>query len=223
MSDTAPRRLRFSLLNLALLTTVIAMAIVIWRQAAEITGLRKLHSDAGFLSVTDREKFHAVFVPTYDELTWRWRVWLPKGRHYSLGVLCNQVPGQGFPDETDGTRLMRYGGPTGGGMRSGMPGGEWILSFAIRKEEERHWLVIDVRNDDTGQGGRLRGVLHRNGGTWPDGDYGISTGGPVKNAAQPLSSDAPLLLMRQRYGKRSISTLGPPEAGLMIWVEVLAE
>jgi hypothetical protein len=40
---------------------------------------KALRAEAGHLTIADRSKVAVIAVPEIDELTWRWKVWLPKG------------------------------------------------------------------------------------------------------------------------------------------------
>ncbi len=68
------------------------MSLVIYKQARDLRGLKQTLGDAGYLDVTDESKYHAIAVPTYDDLTWRWRVWLPEGKRYSMVAVLNDLP-----------------------------------------------------------------------------------------------------------------------------------
>ncbi len=78
------RRPRFSLLTLLLLLTIAAIVVTVWQLYAELGPLRgevkRLRNEVGELSVDDKTKLHAIRVPTDAESTWKWRVWIPKGR-----------------------------------------------------------------------------------------------------------------------------------------------
>ena len=66
-------RPRISILNALLLTTIVAMAIVIvqlWREVGPLrTEVRQLRNQTGKLSILDPTKTHAIEVATLDDLT----------------------------------------------------------------------------------------------------------------------------------------------------------
>ena len=225
--QTAMRRLprfRFSVLNLLLVTVILSMGLVIFRQWRDIEGMRKQLGASGFLHVDDQRNYYAIAVPTYDKLTWRWRVWLPPGERYQLAALCNQVPAEGFPDESTGIGVMRFGKNQSTNGLSGFSPGEKIITVAIRKEGQQQRLVFDVQSVD----GRLiyrsqRTTLKQNGGIWPDKQGIVFARGGVGQLQYAQEEAVEFLLLRNRTttSGRSIALSGPPTEGLMVWIEPL--
>jgi hypothetical protein len=86
-------RLRFSLLTVLLLTTIIAMAITITLLWCEIGPLRaevrQLRSQLGELSIVDTETPYAIAIKTEEPDTWKWRVYLPPLPHAEYVLNCN--------------------------------------------------------------------------------------------------------------------------------------
>ena len=58
---------------------------------------RRLRNEVGALSVEDETRFHAIQIPTNNELEWAWRIWIPEGRSYRVRSCGGQIPKQGFP------------------------------------------------------------------------------------------------------------------------------
>lgn len=58
----------------------------------------RLHRELGRLHIVDRELVHALGVVTLDELTWRWRVYFPRGE-YRLYANGGRVYPWGFQPE----------------------------------------------------------------------------------------------------------------------------
>lgn len=83
-------RFRFSILNMLMLMTIIALAIsvvLLWRKVGPLRAeVRRLRDEVGVLAVDDESKIHIIRVNTRDELTWKWRVWVPQGK--ALEVRC---------------------------------------------------------------------------------------------------------------------------------------
>jgi len=81
--------LRFSVLNILLVMTLVASGITIWRLWREVVPLRSdirsLRSQLGVLTIDDPQKVHIVQVPSPGFL-WNWRVYLPAGHDYWLSA-----------------------------------------------------------------------------------------------------------------------------------------
>lgn len=89
-------RLRLSLLTALLLTTIIAMAIAItllWREVAPLRQeVQRLRMETGYLTLDDPTKVHVISVPTFEEDTWKWRIYLPPGGTYTLHERSGRLP-----------------------------------------------------------------------------------------------------------------------------------
>jgi hypothetical protein len=88
---------RVSILNLLLLTTVVALVIVVYRSHRELREehlLRiQLLQKGGMLQVTDPNLVHVVQVLSDGERrTLRWRVYVPEGRTVTLNTRLDAMP-----------------------------------------------------------------------------------------------------------------------------------
>jgi hypothetical protein len=96
-----PRRLRFSLATLLLVTTIAAMAITITLLMREIGPLRaevkKLREETGKLWIEDETKIHAIRIPSVETWLHRIRLKLPKERKYQFCYAVNDIPEKGLP------------------------------------------------------------------------------------------------------------------------------
>lgn len=81
---------RFSLLTVLLVMALVACGITIWQLWRELSPLRDevraLRAESGLLTIYDTSKIHAIALTTLEDNTWRWRLYLPAGRQYSLYV-----------------------------------------------------------------------------------------------------------------------------------------
>jgi hypothetical protein len=97
--ETAKPNLRFSLLTVFLLTTVVAMGIVIarlWREVGPLRAeVRQMRIDRGQLTIDNPTRAYGIQVRQYDKDLWRWRIYLPPGRQYSLHCLEGILPPRG--------------------------------------------------------------------------------------------------------------------------------
>lgn len=88
MAESTPpkRRPRFSLLNLFLLTAILAMGVVIRQLAPLREEVRRFRGEVGCLTVDDPSMIHVIQAPTTHTLQWTWTVHLPAERKYVLYV-----------------------------------------------------------------------------------------------------------------------------------------
>ncbi len=98
-----------SLLTALLLITITGMAIKIVQLRLEVDPLRRdlriLRKAIGQLSIEDESKLHAMAVPTLQDLTWSWRVWIPQGRPVTLHYQWGNVPRKGVPSKRNSVTL----------------------------------------------------------------------------------------------------------------------
>jgi len=136
-------RLRFSLLTVLLVTTIVGMAIVLvmqWRQLGPLREEnRRLRAETGQLTIDDPKKAYAVTIPSFDDNVWRWRVHLPPGRTYWLheasGVLSPKT------DDRSWSRADVLAGPEAGVGRGALTD-EVIVEAQVRKQDDGWKLII---------------------------------------------------------------------------------
>ena len=102
-------KFQFSLSSLLWLTVCLALlltSILMYRRMcdaerrmteaeAEAKVVRKA---AGYLVVGDRKLVHGHLVPTHEPFSWKWRLFLPSGRHFRIYVASGDIPQQGMPN-----------------------------------------------------------------------------------------------------------------------------
>jgi hypothetical protein len=95
-------RPRFSILNLLLMTTVVALAFGVCQLYVELRTekalRRELLQKGGILQVFDPDVAHVVQVTTrYERNTRRWRVYVPPGRTATLNARLDPMPADKKP------------------------------------------------------------------------------------------------------------------------------
>jgi len=94
-------RPRFSLRTLLLLTTIVALGVALWRVGSEVVPLRvevrKLRNELGILQIDESEKIYAIRVEANDDQLHKFRVYLPKGKQYSVNYAYSGIPIEGQP------------------------------------------------------------------------------------------------------------------------------
>src|SRR5262245_41262578 len=112
------RWLRFRLRTLFVLAVFIALVVAqitsmvrVRRTVVENQALAAenatLRAETGRLTISDRSKVYVVAAPELDELTWRWKVWLPPGT-WKVRATIDAVPSMGLPSSS--TTLSADGG-----------------------------------------------------------------------------------------------------------------
>lgn len=99
-------RPRISLLAFLLGISLVAVGVSHWQTSRQLQSLmpelRKLRSEAGYITVDDNTKFHALAIETGDPNIWKWRMFIPKGTKYQWNIACENIP-QTTPPATAGT------------------------------------------------------------------------------------------------------------------------
>jgi hypothetical protein len=195
--------LRFSLSTTLLLMALVACGITIWQLWREVGPLRqevrRLRDEVGELAVDDPTKIHAIQVRQPDELTWRWRLWIPEGRSYVLRSVGENIPMAGSPKE-------------GGTM--------WL------RDSGEMWVEYQITKDP--RSGEWRGKLSREGGSvgadtheWVNWGNRSGSSEGVGTKTMVFEPDETVVLTRQRFGQsvKSSDDIPDPAPGFMIWLE----
>jgi hypothetical protein len=198
--ETPKSRSRYSIRSLLALTAFAAMAIVIWQLYAELTPLRaelrRLRDEVGELTIEDETKLHAIAVRTDDEMTWKWRIWIPEGRKYKLYYSGKQIPEQGFA-------------PSHGWMSLGEPGEHWI-EYRIRREGGRWMDQLFTQSGSVGSSQQ----------DWVAWGNKTTTGAGVYYSTQAFEPQTSVVLKRYRVRMPSDSPqIEDQTKGFMIWLE----
>jgi hypothetical protein len=143
-----PRRrwLQFSLRGMLLLIVLAAIGFSLWtsnRQRKEIQRLqsevKRLKNEVGEIVVEEGEehKLHAVALPTLEDNTWKWRVYVPAGRNFAVTANSGVIPPTG---ESQGTSTSK----------SGLSAGEQTITVVLRPNNEGKWGWIIATGSTTG-------------------------------------------------------------------------
>ncbi len=213
-----PRRVRFSLRTILLVVVIVALVVAqvttMWRErltAAQNEALAaenaRLRVETGFLNVEDPNKIIVLQIPSLDENTWRWKVYLPKG-NWTLDHQLNDIPKVGL------TR-------TSGSM--GLVGPRQVLVAAsVRKGASGQWQFV-IQSDNSSSRSGLKDD-HR----LVAGEYrGHSSSSAGIGKQQMFDGDRPVELLRLRTNERIEAGPGSwtrkesldPVDGILIWIE----
>ncbi|QDU57149.1 hypothetical protein Pan181_33630 [Aeoliella mucimassa] len=209
MDDTPKRRTRYSLRTLMLATTFVGMALAIALLTLEIIPLRaevqRLHDEAGYLTIDDPTKIHAIQVETESPLVWKWKVWIPEGS----GVVWHKAMAGTIPAATDPLPEK--------GVGFSQEGGEELL-FTVRVYQDLYgqWVLghqlggnssfVKLSDDD------LAAIRDTTG--WSSQGVWATT--------VTCDADKPFILMRRSYapssgGGTNLLGEGP---GILIWLRI---
>ena len=202
-TQASPRRLRYSLLTLLLATAIIALSVTVILLYREVGPLRqevrKLRDEVGHLSISDPTKLHAIQVNASEELTWKWRLWIPDNGRYRLRCSEGEIPKSGFP--SSGITLESF--------KSG-----------------ENWIEYRIRSDP--KSGKMHGSMRmlgfRAGGdshdwvSWPRKMSAIN-GVTHKTRLFVPGRNVELIRLRVSQDAKKMDDIEDPAAGFMIWLE----
>ncbi len=212
------RRARFSLRTLLLVMVIVALAIaqyVVLRRIREVELANrklfdenvKLRAEAGYLEVDDPRKVAVLRISDLNELTWRWKVWLPKG-NWVVHEETRNIPQTGVTQPKHRNVFL--------GDR------EVSVAASVRKGADGQWEFVT----DFGGAGRRSG-LHKSHALVAPGDKGNKTSVAGSGKQEALDPNKPIVLLRLRAHESvetspgSLSSIDPPEPtdGILIWIE----
>jgi hypothetical protein len=198
--------------------------------------VRHWRDEAGALVIGDPKKMHVRDRQTYDDWTWRWRVYLPPGARYNVLASVNEpvLDTRLFPQRSDWGTIL--GHPKLSVISST---GEYDITITVAEaggEYELAWEIAGDRLKTTNQTRFSRKEL-----PWPEGNYeshwaaefrdktrvegrdGENRLELVRHIARPLrSADA-----GGQVGGRGRAATSPPAqreylGGLIVWIERIA-
>jgi hypothetical protein len=223
-------RPRISLLTALLLMTVVCMAIVIvqlWREVAPLRAeVRRLRSETGFLSIDDPKKAYAITVPTFEEDTWKWRIYLPPGQRYTLQMKSGHFPPSYGRRTREWLQTLTHHG-SGTSLADNNLTGEFTLESKLIQQDGRWLLKSRYTKDD-------HGTTVRGGGTtsiYPDEWLSETRLRPSRSDVTEIGQISfrpgdPILLVHRmkaaitesKDGWSATSPDGPAD-GFVLWIE----
>jgi hypothetical protein len=202
------KRLQFSLLSLLCIVVALGAVMGFWFSQQETNRLRaenrKLREELGVLNVEDSTKFYARSLPVNDTLHWRWRLYFPAHRRYTIKVQTEEIGDDGF----------HHSSATSFDAEKG----EYTFEAEARKGKTG-WTDINIRTS-TGQFGTSTETMKPGFDDWSAGSYSSSQ---LDKASKEYDPAKPLELLRLRAMKRTSATtssgVAEPGPGLLIWIE----
>lgn len=150
-----------------------------------------------------RNKLQAIAIPTFEPMTWKWRVYVPPGRQFSLHSIIRPVSDSNLP--------------TGGNSCGPIPAGEHLMTIALRKNEskENQWQWI-VRCGGIECGPGLEGENAK----WIEMPSNFAANAAGQKHLAIVEPGKPLEMLRYRSFPRT-QTGGPLTGvgdGILVWI-----
>ena len=167
-----------------------------------------LQVQVGQLVVTDPTKVHVVAIPTYEHLTWRWRVHVPDEGVTSLRQATLKIPESGIRMN----RLIRA-----------LPVGESDVIVAVHKDIDDNWYLSTIlaRRSPAGPLGKQDQQTRPL--KWTTVSPCWSTDQAGTNGTESMTPGEPMVLLRHRRYKRGAGSRfrADPEPcdGVLICIE----
>lgn len=232
--------MKFSIFSLLLLVTAAASVLGLfasWRTNSGIVqqyesrvskyeleidelqaALKSLRQEAGFLTVEDPSKIHAVKQRTTLDNSWSYRVLLPEGRNYYLATQINSLPLDGeiptveHPPNSSTIKFLRTNSSA-----IGIGPGEYVVTLVVMLVEQDWVYRLKVRKAGDSEDGKTGGsVINMADGEWPNKPDWQASGG-VSNQEE-FAVDRDCLLLDFRAMKNSMTTSSKSTQGALLWL-----
>jgi hypothetical protein len=190
------------------LVTIAALVVAWWVTSQELeeatTELQQYRNEAGQLTITDRDKVHAIGVQVTGSLEWRWRVYLPESREFRLHLVTGDVPKTGAPGP----------GEAVGAYTPFRRSGEFLILAKVEKNPRGSWVVAASTPK------RKLSSPFQNDAWLERGGRTVSQIGPGKT--QFVAQGEPMVLLRLRVDQQGRAPEAPCD-GLMISIEEIKD
>jgi hypothetical protein len=158
-------RPRLSLLAAILMTTIVALSIVVIRQHRELSTLRNgwSHLPAywkAWPQVLDEKKLYARGVVQIRSLLWTWRLWIPSDETVVARIKWGDIPAEGYPDDAQSIDLPTGDNwlalkfeehPVSGESLGQLFGSDAVISFVVPSDERLSpWWKEEYKTDVIG-------------------------------------------------------------------------
>jgi hypothetical protein len=206
---------RFSLRHALSLVAIIAFCLSIGtsiRQFRENRLLRQentsLRNEVGKLTLEPghEQQLHAIAIPSYEKLTWRWRIKVPDGMCSRVNTRVGDIPLIGFPKGLQGPELT----------------GDCVLTVAVHQKKDKSWeLFSHVENVESGgmktSTSTTSNILPEN-TQWLEKTDGSFSASGVGNSTQVAVMNDPMQLLRSRFTPIGIQPKTGPRDGILVWL-----
>jgi hypothetical protein len=202
-------RFRFSLRAFLLLLFIASLIASNLFTSWQLSRLREesvqMRKELGRLVVSDPSKIHIVALPSYEDMLWRWRIYVPQGQSLRLFETAQDIPQSGFP-----TNYVGSSGP--------LQEGEYLLTAAIRRDRNGKWQATLAGPHSSNSFG-----IADEHAAWLTDSPGWETSQAGSTSTEVYNADQPFALLRVRSMKKvspnSSQSTPDPMDGLLLWIK----
>jgi len=226
----APRP-RFSLLSLILLTTVVALALGLFiasmrhraaMQQADDENAR-LKKQLHYLKVNDPTQVVATRIENRNPFLRRWRIYLPPGTRWRLGIFSGLIPSFGYDiDGATNRRNSHY--PMMVDLGTETPPEGVLLEAGFFNHHNQGWVLQVTGPEGVVPAGVVTAPLADNVATFLEGErrwQAIGESADVQVGQSSHRPDRPIDLWRKLWIARNPPSGHKP--GFIIWIEPVPE
>ena len=207
------RWLRFSIRGLVVTVAVLSLAlshvVTSRRLRQREMQLEALRNDVGYLTVQEPGLIHAIAVPSYEHLTFRWRMHLPANRAFVIRTVQDQLTQDGIPSTRDDCLTVWRIQPSNVER-------EFILTFAVRRDHTGQWgYVVEVSDSNVMRHYALEGA------SWLDDVNNIVSAqtGRKETVSETPEHGLPLLrVLRETRTATGGLVDDTPRQGVLLWI-----
>ncbi|HVX11520.1 MAG TPA: hypothetical protein VHC22_10085 [Pirellulales bacterium] len=201
------RRLQFSLGRLLLAIGVLMLLgshiFTSWKLKQAREDVDRMATELGRLTIREPDRLNVVAVPTYDDLTWRWRAHVPEARKYYLDWATAEIPEIGVP-------LHPHKG-----IRFSLPAGEFMLTVAARRDRVGEWKLTVAEQHHSSVS---TPIPEDHAGWLVDNPGYIMTSQAGTDGTESATDGEHLVLLRVTCGTTATPNTPPASSsGLMVW------
>jgi hypothetical protein len=197
--------IRWMLVAIAFISVLGSHVFTSWKLKQSREEVGRMATELGRLTISNPDTLNVLELPTYEDMTWRWRVHVPSATKYRLLISTQEIPSTGVPSDHGSSELAP---------------GEYIVTAAVRRDRLGRWRLTLVQ-----QNGTIGMVIPEEHANWLTDGPGYSTERAGSGASVAATSDEPFVFLRLNCMQKTPGGGGvsaPPGArteGIMIWVD----
>jgi len=197
--------IRWMLVAIAFISVLGSHVFTSWKLKQSREEVGRMATELGRLTILNPNTLNVLALPTFEDMTWRWRVHVPSATKYRVLVSTQEIPSSGIPSDHGTTELAP---------------GEYIVTVAVRRDRLGRWRLTLIQQD-----GAIGMVIPEEQAKWLTDGPGYSTEQAGNGASVAATSDEPFVLLRLNCMQKTQGGGGvsaPPGAhtdGIMIWVD----
>lgn len=221
MENSKPRyRIQFSLLWLAAIITIAALAVSNWQKSKDLAAanaeLYRLRNELGYLAVADKTQFHAIAIDADEKNTWRWRVFIPEGNKYYWQIAVDGPPKDSQPD-----RMTWSSASNQDYSKTDI---EVLVTARLRENDDGTWTLAVTSNivgSDRQMGGAAMKNIPAEKLAWLKNTFRVQEDVMGSKGTEAVSPKGRIMLLEKRNFELTPDGMpsGNPQPGFLIWLE----